>query len=357
MDQTANIMLSFAEKQLVSLGSVHWQGQHLYVPEIDRDPSRRQVLVWKKPAKPSNDVLAKACFEVERVPGGYGNRIRLRSRFHAGQYLYVPEIDHDRERREVLVWTGTSVVSDSLLSKATFEVEPVAGNPHQFRLRSYHWQGQYLYVPAIDYNADRRQVFVWKGALGDDLLSKATFSLCGGTERAVVRRDGAGCTGTMLRKVATRSREGDVWISSRACVQDEESVTVLRREGEFAWVLSASGAEGFVKASYLYAPPEVVTMFHGTDGKHAASIIEHGLQPSKDGRLGPGVYLTPYKDVAGTIARYRGLQFVVECEVTVGRVFSFNAGTLEGGGLPKHSKVRNHGRVCHLDAHHCISYG
>ena len=91
--------------------------------------------------------------------------------------------------------------------------------------------------------------------------------------------------------------------------------------------------------SYLYDPLEVVTMFHGTNGKHAASIIENGLQPSRDGRLGPGVCLTPVEDVASAIVKHRGLQFVVECEITVGKVFAFDAGTLEGSGPPKHSKA------------------
>lgn len=91
--------------------------------------------------------------------------------------------------------------------------------------------------------------------------------------------------------------------------------------------------------SYLHDPLEVVTMFHGTDGKHAASIIENGLQPSRGGRLGPAVCLTPVKDVASTIVKHRGLQFVVECEVTVGKVFAFGDGTLEGSGQPKYSKA------------------
>ena len=68
-------------------------------------------------------------------------------------------------------------------------------------------------------------------------------------------------------------------------------------------------------------------MFHGTNGVHAASIIQNGLHPSAGGRLGGGVYCTPDKDAANAIAKHRGLHFVLECEVTPSNVYDHDAGT------------------------------
>ena len=91
-------------------------------------------------------------------------------------------------------------VSDTLLSTATFEVGTVDGCQHQFKICSYYWQGQYLCVPAIDYYVQRRSptglCLEWRG-------------------RSISR---SVCTSTMLRKIATHSRDGDVWIASLACV-------------------------------------------------------------------------------------------------------------------------------------------
>ena len=143
---------------------------------------------------------------------------------------------------------------------------------------------------------------------------------------------------TMLRKVATHARDGDVWVDGGTCVANGDLVTVLRREAEFCWIRTSGGIEGYLKLSYLKAEegaPPIMRMFHGADGANAASIIQHGLRPSADGRLGPGVYLTPDQTVANTIAQHRGLQFVVECEVTPGKVYNFDAGT---GALPASKK-------------------
>ena len=147
---------------------------------------------------------------------------------------------------------------------------------------------------------------------------------------AKVQRHGNGGS-TRLRKVATHSRDGDVWVAGGTCVLNDEVVTVLRREADFAWIRTAGGVEGYLKLSYLQgvggAPTKKMRMFHGTDGANAASIIQHGLRASTGGRLGPGVYLTPNQAVANAVARHRGLQFVVECEVTPGKVYNFDAGT------------------------------
>jgi hypothetical protein len=59
----------------------------------------------------------------------------------------------------------------------------------------------------------------------------------------------------------------------------------------------------------------ILTLYQGTNGDNAASILNAGLQASTDGRLGTGVYFTDSKAVATPIAAYKGLAFVVTCEV------------------------------------------
>jgi hypothetical protein len=174
-----------------------------------------------------------------------------------------------------------------------------------------------------------------------DLHFAVQFHNCGDAvaiepEWGVVRRGTAdGVTKTMLRKVATSERSNAAWVDSRTTVPDGETVTVVRREaGGFVWVRTAAGVEGFIKAAYLHAEEGVpaaaaagkMRMYHGTDGANAASIIQNGLRASPKGRLGAGVYFTPDKDVASTIAKHRGLQFVVECEVTISKIYDFDAG-------------------------------
>jgi len=65
-------------------------------------------------------------------------------------------------------------------------------------------------------------------------------------------------------------------------------------------------------------------LFHGTDGRNAASIIDNGLRVSQNGRIGIGVYFTQDKNVALAVGRLRGLQFVMTCEVDVGKVYDFD---------------------------------
>eukprot|EP01047_Picozoa_sp_COSAG01_P062288 COSAG01_NODE_7899_length_3000_cov_12.889004_2_plen_506_part_00 len=177
--------------------------------------------------------------------------------------------------------------------------------------------------------------FVWvRTAAGVEGFIKAAYLHA--PELGVVRRGTAdGVTKTMLRKVATSERSNAAWVDSRTTVPDGETVTVVRREaGGFVWVRTAAGVEGFIKAAYLHAEEGVpaaaaagkMRMYHGTDGANAASIIQNGLRASPKGRLGAGVYFTPDKDVASTIAKHRGLQFVVECEVTISKIYDFDAG-------------------------------
>lgn len=63
-------------------------------------------------------------------------------------------------------------------------------------------------------------------------------------------------------------------------------------------------------------------LYHGTDGKHAASIRANGILASKGGRLGPGVYATTNKKAAKAVARTRfpGNPIVVTLQVDLGRM-------------------------------------
>ena len=156
----------------VRLKSVHWPNQYIYAPSMDRDGSRRHLFVWKGvPA--DDDTLSKARFAVEPVDGEPGH-VRLKSVHHSNQYVYAPNINHDGSRRELLVWKRDP--DADVLSKARFAVEPVDGEPAQVRLRSVHWQGQYVYAPDMSHDGSRRHLFVWKEAAGDGtILSKARF--------------------------------------------------------------------------------------------------------------------------------------------------------------------------------------
>ena len=75
----------------------------------------------------------------------------------------------------------------------------------------------------------------------------------------VARHDSTG--GTLLRKVPTHSRSGDVYLESRTVCCDGEVVSILPHGGasahaaaeaaDFAWVRTATGVEGYIKREYL----------------------------------------------------------------------------------------------------------
>eukprot|EP01051_Picozoa_sp_SAG22_P017375 SAG22_NODE_2665_length_2324_cov_2.117753_2_plen_363_part_00 len=73
----------------------------------------------------------------------------------------------------------------------------------------------------------------------------------GGALMAIVRRTDGGSS-TLLRKVATRSRSGDVWTEPRTVVRAGEEVEVLRQEPDtgFAWVRFC-GVVGYINSSYF----------------------------------------------------------------------------------------------------------
>ncbi|CAF1251791.1 unnamed protein product [Adineta ricciae] len=65
---------------------------------------------------------------------------------------------------------------------------------------------------------------------------------------------------------------------------------------------------------------KIIRVYHGTLPKHADSINKHGLRPSTEGRLGPGIYLAE-KSAAKKISQYNSDSndsFVVEAELNVG---------------------------------------
>ena len=62
-----------------------------------------------------------------------------------------------------------------------------------------------------------------------------------------------GDTSTMLRKVATKSRDGDVWVPSKTCVRSGEHVVCLWQVPHFVWVRTDAGVEGYMIGAYFHA--------------------------------------------------------------------------------------------------------
>ena len=77
---------------------------------------------------------------------------------------------------------------------------------------------------------------------------------------AVVARNDSTAGGTLLRKVPTHSRSGDVYLECRTVCYDGEVISILPHAGgsahaaeaaDFAWVRTAMGVEGYMKCAYL----------------------------------------------------------------------------------------------------------
>jgi len=171
---------------VIRLRSVHFKGELVYPPDHkfehsdDRDGNkRRQLLVLKR--KPGVDTLSNARFKVERVDSE-PEQIRLRSVHWDGELMYVPAIDFPHSddatgehRRQVLVSKVLPANADTL-SKARFKVELVDGDFEQIRLRSVHFNDQFVYTPDINFDDEkRRQLLVYKKAGGEDLKKKSKF--------------------------------------------------------------------------------------------------------------------------------------------------------------------------------------
>ena len=76
------------------------------------------------------------------------------------------------------------------------------------------------------------------------------------------------------------------------------------------------GGGGDSKKQKGKAPVKYETLYHGTNGEWAGSIGKKGLIPSTNGRLGPGVYLTPKQDAAWRWANtWQDMPYVLTCKV------------------------------------------
>ena len=74
----------------------------------------------------------------------------------------------------------------------------------------------------------------------------------GGEAATVLRNDGSDTT--MLRNRPTAASDKTVWLDSRACVDEGETVAVEERVRAFARVRTASGETGWIKSQYLVKP-------------------------------------------------------------------------------------------------------
>jgi len=69
----------------------------------------------------------------------------------------------------------------------------------------------------------------------------------------IMRSDGTRTT--LLRKIATHQRCDSVWVYSRKVVRNGEIVQMMSCQGDFTWVQTSDGIEGFLKTEYLKAQP------------------------------------------------------------------------------------------------------
>ena len=112
-----------------------------------------------------------------------------------------------------------------------------------------------------------------------------------------------------------------------ATLQNGEQVVILRWESDMAVVRSPRGINGFAPASLfrdvLEACDPGFNLYHETSKMHMHGILLNGLSPSRDGRMGPGIYFAT-RNVAERIAKHRGHDFLLKCSVSLGRVFDFD---------------------------------
>ena len=98
---------------------------------------------------------------------------------------------------------------------------------------------------------------------------------------AIVRRTDGG-DGTLLRKVATTSRSGDVWTSPMVQVRSGEEVEVLRQEPTtgFAWVRTTAGVEGYLNAAYFLGHTQ--DAFVGRNDGGSSTLLRKNATTSRD---------------------------------------------------------------------------
>ena len=69
------------------------------------------------------------------------------------------------------------------------------------------------------------------------------------TRATVQREDAVGST--LLRRLAVDSQAADVWVESLSSITDGAQVTRLKEEGQFTFVRTDEGVEGYLKSLYL----------------------------------------------------------------------------------------------------------
>lgn len=146
---------------------------------------------------------------------------------------------------------------------------------------------------------DTGEGFCWvRTANGDEgYLNTAYLSAAGGGGGAAAGAAGAGAQslmamvrrtdgegGTLLRKVATTSRSGDVWTSPIVEVRSGEEVEVLRQEpaSGFAWVRTSTGAEGYLNTAYFVGRTQEV--FVGRTDGGTTTLLRKNPTTSRDAR-------------------------------------------------------------------------
>ena len=87
---------------------------------------------------------------------------------------------------------------------------------------------------------------------GQGYIQASYLQLQSARETVFVQRNDATST-TMLRKVATKSRSGDVWVASNECVRNGDAVTVVRYCNEFCLIRTSSNEQGYINSDYLVA--------------------------------------------------------------------------------------------------------
>ena len=168
----------------IRLVSVHWsdpgRDEYLYTPDIEYSDKRREVVSWMN--EPTQDILSKSRYMVESVKGEE-DQIRLASvhwsNLERYEYLYSPDIGGPEPRlRQMLSWKDE--VTEDILSKSRYMVEPVPGQEDEIRLASVHWSDperyEYLITSRHQERQDRRDIYSWKREQPtNDILSKSRY--------------------------------------------------------------------------------------------------------------------------------------------------------------------------------------
>ena len=176
----------------IRLASIHFPGEYLYVAAIDYGSERLYIFTSPFEARSPRAYRKSALIVCEDALGSmfdgpYGRVLRFRS-VSTGGYLHVP--DHDAPideikriasstngvagpSRELVVRSGP--LTDAELPTAEFRLEMVEGGVNEVSVRSVHWASDLVYVPELSLEPTTREVFVWKGANGDEILRLGRF--------------------------------------------------------------------------------------------------------------------------------------------------------------------------------------